>query len=403
MTWIEQFLEATKGSESPRKFFYWAGLYSIAAVVKNQVYLDKFYYKLYPNIFVCFVARSGLRKGIPIAMAKAMVSEVNNTRIISGRSSIQAIIKDLSTAVTLNNGGPPLVDAVGAMFSSEFASFLVQDPQALTILTDLYDGHYNPDWVNTTKGGGAEKLKNVCLNLIGASNEVHFRDAVPDNALGGGFIGRTLIVYASDKACVNPLTERPQTLAPLTELAKYLRELGKLKGEFKWSQKGKELYNAWYQKFNEANENTDDTGTLDRIHDQILKAAMLISLSRKADLVLEVEDIAEAISECLRLVPGVRKVTMGAGKSSYAPGTAIVLKELIQRPDHMVSKTYLLQRFWGHFDTADLDKIIQTLLDSRAIKIEDKQIEGKPLGMREKWLILEPKVLENYEKKQEKK
>jgi hypothetical protein len=47
----------------------------------------------------------------------------------------------------------------------------------------------------------------------------------------------------------------------------------------------------------------DTTGTMERLHDHILKTAMLISLSRKQDLVLE-EDISEAIKACSDFVPG---------------------------------------------------------------------------------------------------
>jgi hypothetical protein len=397
MSWIESVLQATVGSESPTRYFYWSALSAISAVVKNNVYLDKFYYKLYPNIYVLLIGRSGLRKGVPISLAKALVADVNRTRVISGRSSIQAIIQDLSKAYTVENGGPPIVDAVGFMVSSEFASFLIQDPAALTVLTDLFDGHYNQVWTNTTKGGGPEKLKNVCLTLIGASNEVHFRDAVPDNALGGGFIARTFIIFEQEKSCINPLTERPLTSISVGDLSAYLKELSKVKGSFEWDKSARDVYNAWYNDFSTGTYD-DSTGTIERIHDQILKAAMLISLSREPDLILRETDIVEAIRISLEAVPGVKKITMGAGKAVYAPGTAVVLKDLIARPEHEVSKTMLLQKYWGHFDTYDLDRIIQSLIDARAVKVEDRQIPGKATGNKDKWLILEPKVLENFQK-----
>jgi len=291
--WLDKVLEYSKESESPRQYFYWAGLAALSGVVRNKVYLDKFYYKLYPNLYILLIGKSGIRKGIPIALAKNLVSAAKVTRVISGRTSIQKVISELATAYSIP-GGVPLTDSVGYLSSSEFASFIIQDQQALTILTDLYDGHYNPEWSNMTKVSGNEKLKNVCLTLFGASNEVHFKEAVPENALGGGFIARTVIVFADKKSRINPLTTKPAQSINISELHEYIDKVKEVEGEFKWSEEGRILYEKWYEDF-APRVHDDDTGTLERIHDTILKIAMLISLSRKLDLVLEKEDIEEAL------------------------------------------------------------------------------------------------------------
>lgn len=387
MTWLEKFLIATKESESPTKYWYWAGLTAISGVVNNKVFLDKFYYKLYPNLYVILIGKSGMRKGPPVAIAKTLVEEVDNTRVISGRNTIQSIIRDLSVAITKQNGGPPILDAIGFVAAPEFASFMIQDPQALTVLTDLFDPHR--EWINTTKGGGQEKLKNPCLTMIGASNEVHFKDAVPDNALGGGFIGRTFLIHADKKANINPLTEKPAEFLPIKELAVRLKEIAKLRGSFEWTSDGRARYNEWYREFSETDYG-DNTGTLDRIHDNILKVSMLLSLSRGDDLLLKSDDIEEAVKVSLEHIPGARKVTMGGGKNPLARGTALVLKELILDPDHRILHSRLLSKHWGEFDTYDLDRITESLIQQRAITVEQQGIN--------KWYRLTAKTLENYSK-----
>jgi hypothetical protein len=394
MTWIEHLLQVTLESESPRKYYYWSGLAAIAGVVKNNVYLDKFYYKLYPNIYVLLVGKSGIRKGPPVALAKRLVSEVGNTRVISGRASIQAIISELRTARTFNDQGPPLTDAAGFLTTSEFASFIIQDQQALTILTDLYDGDYNPEWINLTKGSGSEKLKNPCLTMIGASNEVHFREAVPDNALGGGFVARTFIIHADAKSTVNPLTSAPKETISIPKLAEYLRIIGQLRGQFQFSQSGKQLYDAWYSEFS-ANEYSDTTGTIERLHDHVLKTSMLLSLSRKTDLVLEETDIREAITSCQNFVPGARRVSMGGGKSVSAPGTAVFLRELLGRSDHMMSRIAMLEKHWSYFDSFELDRIVESLEQQKAITL---RLMNNGSGPKEIYYILNAKVVENYSK-----
>lgn len=386
--WLSKVLDYSKESESPRQYFYWAGLAALSGVVRNKVYLDKFYYKLYPNLYILLIGKSGIRKGIPVALAKELVNSAKITRVISGRASIQKLISELATAHSIP-GGAPLLDSVGYFSSSEFASFIIQDQQALTILTDLYDGHYHPDgWSNMTKVSGNERLKNVCLTMFGASNEIHFKEAVPDNALGGGFVARTVIVYADKKNGVNSLTRRPENSLDIMQLTEHIQKVKEVEGEFTWSEEGRDLYDAWYNDFN-SQASDDDTGTLERIHDTVLKIAMLVSLSRKLDLVLEKEDIQEALDQARKTVPGLKRVIMGAGKNPLGPQTAMILKELLTRPpSYSASKSDILSKYWGHLDSYDLDRISESLQQQKAIKVTE--------GGGDTYYILNPKLVENF-------
>src|ERR1043165_7628052 len=100
MTWIEQVIKSRSELESPLSFWFWGALVSISAVVKDNIWIDRQIYKLYPNIYVMLHAESGLKKGPPIAMARKFVNSVNNTRVITGRSSIQGILKEMGSAQT---------------------------------------------------------------------------------------------------------------------------------------------------------------------------------------------------------------------------------------------------------------------------------------------------------------
>ncbi|MGF2075331.1 hypothetical protein, partial [Enterococcus casseliflavus] len=85
-----------KEFESPLNFWRWAAIASISAVVKDNVYLSQHMFNMYPNIYVMFHADSGMKKGPPVNLAKKLVTKVGNTKVISGRSSIQGILKEMS-------------------------------------------------------------------------------------------------------------------------------------------------------------------------------------------------------------------------------------------------------------------------------------------------------------------
>jgi hypothetical protein len=369
MSWVDVCIESNSENEAPKRFFYWSALAAISAVMKKQVFTDRFYYKLYPNIYVFLVARSGMKKGVPINMARNMVTKVANTRIISGRNSMQRIIQDLGKAHTLESGGM-IRDAQGFLISGELAAFLVKDPDALTILTDLHDTHsYEDVWINSLKGSGVDKLKSPCITLLGATNEDHFSEAVPQNAIGGGFIARTFVVFSMERGTLNSLTEKPTKIINNDFLAEYLKELAKVSGEFVWTVAAKKTYDLWYYKFMAEETINDSTGTNNRLGDQIIKVAMLLSLAQEPNLILKESHIIEAIDVSMNCLSGMKQVTMGAGKSTLAYAMKLVMRELLNKPDHKMSKQKLLQKYWGEFDAFDLDRIVETLVQNGAIKI----------------------------------
>lgn len=371
MSFVDSVLYYTKDSESPRRYYYWSALAAIAAVVKDNVYLDRFYSKLYPNIYVLLVGRSGLRKGPPVNLARHLVQNVNNTKMYAGRISIQGVIADLSKAKTSPNGGAPNTDAAGFLLASEFASFIIRDPDALTILTDLYDRHYNETWTYLLRNTPEEKLNRPTITMLGASNETHLKDAIPNNAVGGGFIARTFIIYADKKSGVNALVDKPTDTIPVSKLIAELADIAKCRGEFKWSEGAKDLYRAWYIKLQEVENLRDDpTGTLERLHDHVLKASMLISLSSKRDMVIELTDMKEAITACQAFTPAAKRVALlQAGNAKSAPGTAIVLMALLNEPGHQMGRMAMLQKHWAHFSAPELDSIIEDLYAQKAIKL----------------------------------
>src|SRR6266850_4971066 len=138
MSWLTDIIDQHKEFETPISFIYWGALASISAVVTDKIWFDKYLYKLYPNVYVMLHADSGVKKSPPINMAKQLVKKVNNTRIITGRSSIQGILKEMGTAYT-KPGGIVINKAVVFICSAELTSSIVEDKVATTILTDLFD------------------------------------------------------------------------------------------------------------------------------------------------------------------------------------------------------------------------------------------------------------------------
>ena len=144
------------------------------------------------------------------------------------------------------------------------------------------------------------------------------------------------------------------------KLAKHLGDLSKLTGPMIWSKAGKKAYNDWFYPYRES-EVDDKTGTHDRMNDHIIKVAACISLARKADMVLEDDDIEEAIVACSSLSNTARKVAGMDGKSSTTGILKSFLVIMFNAPGYELTRKQVLQKGFGDFDSYELDKTIETL------------------------------------------
>jgi hypothetical protein len=386
MTWLEHFLNQHRELESPMNFWFWGALAAISATVKDNVWLHKQIHNCYPNIYVMYHAESGLKKGPPISAAKQMVREVGGTRIISGRSSIQGILKDMGTAQT-QPGGKVAMKSTVFIASSELTSSLVEDKVATDILTDLYDRNYNiGEWRSLLKME-TFTLKDPTITMLTATNEAHSSEFFAKKDIHGGYFARTFIISEHKKNRSNSLLVKLKNPPDYKQSAEYLKELAKLKGEFEPLGMDKEcepwvhpmldvesgetlfytpaglIYEKWYSNFNqviESNEIKDDTGTLNRFGDSVLKVAMLLSLAKRPDMIIDAESMNEAIYHCERLIGSVREMTHGKkGISQAKLLKGMIIKELLERPTHQISRKVLMKKMWSHYAEAnEFDEIM---------------------------------------------
>ena len=385
MTWISDIIDQHKELESPKSFWYWSALAAISAVVKDQVWMGRQIYNLYPNIYVMLHADSGMKKGPPISMARKLVSPVGNVTVISGRSSIQGILKDMGQGQT-QPGGKIVNKNKVFICSSELSSSIVEDKVATKILTDLYDRQYNEgEWRSLLKMESFE-LKDPTITMLTATNEAMSEDFFTKSAIQGGYFARTFIIYEKQGTVSNSLVYPLSNPPNYTNSANYLKELAKLRGEFaplasleqnnefryRKSRHGRDvyfnktglIYDDWYDGFKELirdSQTKDDTGTFNRFGDSVLKVAMLLALADKPELTISPEVMEKAIEECERLLGNVRKTTMGKnGMSAKAVLKSTIIMELLNRENHQVTRTVLMKKMWQHYDNSEeFDSMMQ--------------------------------------------
>ena len=372
MNWIRQVVEAHKDSEAPERFFYWAAIASMSAVIKKNIWMNRGgFYKLYPNIYVFIIAKSGMKKGIPVNLTKKLVEKAECTRIIAGRTSVPRAIYDLGKMKTNENGNISK-KAQALIHSGVLASFIVKDLDGLKILTDLYNTHEHEEkWENSLKGTGVDTLLEPCITLIGATNDDHFAETIPKSDVKGGFIARTFIVYSADRGTPNSLVDDSLSLVDLNTFCSLSQRIrSKLKGEFKWTKESGDWYRDWYMEFMKNLPEHDDTGYYNRVGDHIIKVGMLLSLSRTLKLEMDLDALQEAKAECMNCGRAAHQISMG-GSSTTSGQTRTVMQALLSHPDHKLkSRTQILRKYWGDIDSYTIDLVAETLLGAGVINVE---------------------------------
>ena len=230
-------------------------------------------------------------------------------------------------------------------------------------------------------------LKNPILTMLSATNPTHFRDRIKEKDVSGGFVARNLIVYENKRSKKNALLDGGKPL-DLLSIADDLRTISKAEGEFHLTASAKKFFVDWYMDF-EPESMGDRTGVLNRLNDHILKVAMLMSLSRDLNLVIDLDDVTRAHEQCMVCVSNVQRAIAGVGLAPSSASMAIVLEELLSNDE--MSRAKLLVSHYGDFFADELDRIVETMTQADALLVEQRggQVYYK----------LKPKIKDYYKRK----
>lgn len=333
------------------------------------------------------LGESGLGKGFGVNLSKLLVQNADSTRVIAGRSSIQAIVSELAKAKSRPDGKQPILDSRGFVINGELSSAIIADVDALSILTDLYDGHYNPEWDNLLKVSGREKLKRPYIVTLFGSSPDHFYDSIPAANIGGGYVARNLIIYEEKRYQNVDLLDNDFDLPEnsldlineviIPKFASHLTLIGENTGAMTYDRETAEHFNIWRKTWRE-NQQKERTGFFNRVPDHVLKTAMCLCLSRYGtDLVINKFEISLAIEKVTDLIYANKVAgSGGSGMSSNADPTAkfskIVLDLLLKAENNQLNRKLLLSRAYpfGLADASMLDRVLDTLKEMNWISKE---------------------------------
>jgi len=374
-SWIRHYLDFTKGMEAPEIFHFWVSISLIATALGRNVYLDRGYFKLYPNMFIILLAESeecAKSTAIKIGVNKVLRADEMESppMLYAQKGTPQALVETL-----VDETGVPDADMVVTknaevyIAASELAVFLgkkEKNSELLTMLTDLYDC---PDkWAYKTRFKGWEQVVNVCLNMIAGTTPKWLRETIPRDAIAGGFVSRLVFIYVNhtDREFAHPeYTNAEEGLR--MKLIHDLSLIRRIRGPFKWGHNAKDWYSDWY-KVNAERLRKAPELYVRRKKDLVLKLAMCVSASKSGDRVINIADLETGVNAVNKVEEYLPIAIALISSTTMGDDTRKVLT--IVRRDLEVEHSKLLRRLWHVLDAKRLGEIILTLEESGLIETE---------------------------------
>jgi Protein of unknown function (DUF3987) len=361
-SFLDKYLRYTHKQESPAEFHLWVAMTLVAAAMGRKCFIDRGYYKLFPNLFTILVAGSArCRKSTAINIGMPLLKGVPTTRVVSGKITPEKFIEEIAPAT---GGVPPNI----LVHSGELSVFLTKQQYGeplIHILTDMYD--CPKEWTYKTKNRGQVSLNDLFLCIIAATTPDGIAKGIPASALEEGFASRVLFIYQADtprRNAIPVLTQEEIILGQ--ELAEELATIGQLEGQYTLDADATKWFIAWYETMQPPADKRLE-GFWGRKHDHLLRIGMILAGSSHSTVIEQAQ-----LEAALLALEGVEQnapqalAEIGGDQITQFLTRAVVLCERSQR----ISHSELLRKLYPC--RADTFKVLlETMIDGGYIKRDE--------------------------------
>ena len=337
-SWLGEYIDYTRHSESPTLFHFWTGVFTIAGALRRQVWRDELLFQWTPNFYITLVGPPGIAaKSTTLRLGTNLLKKVEGVHFGPDSMTWQALTDSLQEAATLvetphQETNDPLLKSMLPMSCiscsvKELGTFLRPEDKDLTsVLIDLWDGQLET-WVRKTryKEGNVE-IENPWINVMGCTTPSWLQDNFSEHMIGGGLVSRMVFVYGDSKrklvAYPSKQYKSKEWKDQGKQLVEDLNQIATLVGPFDINDKGLAWGEAWYK--NHWKEKPDHMvserfgGYLARKQTHIHKLAMVIAVSKRDELVMTKEDLMYADEMVTQLEGQMTKVFENIGVGDLA-------------------------------------------------------------------------------------
>lgn len=401
---ITDFVAATRGLQASTLFAVWSALYTLSAMTKRSAWISWGEDRVFPNLYLVFVAKPGLFKKTTLisygddVMTRAceemtnpimkIVREPNTIRSEITPEAMHDIMKPQRVRVSKKDmpeefvaqwhdeesdymhieGGSNCNFIVSELSSAinkkQYNSGLVKK------LLDLYDCPTVSD--RTTRTDGSLTIEHVYMTMFGGTTPDQLKTEFPADLMGSGFMSRTVVVTQEE---LLRRFSRPQHYdgAPYKgDLAKSLAWIMDNKtGQFEFEPVAEAYIDSWYETHLDKLAKGDESyNNVYSRYDLILrKVSMLFALQRyEGGNTITLEDVIQAL----------QLMNFTYGKSSHTTDTGNMVKSfkekkrivaaLSKAPKKLMTRRKLYTAVQRYMNSEDLQIALYELKELGAVQ-----------------------------------
>lgn len=350
---IENFRTYCSELESPDVFINMTARLTMASVIDRKLSVTRAYHTFDTGVYNLMVGPAGLGKTTAIDRGVEMIDQVGvrGERLIEGASTSRALMNKIEGF----NEGEEYTPAT--IFADEAVDFFGLSKEAMIgFLTAAYN--VKRDYIYETANYGKVKIPKPYVVFNGNCTIPFVEGEFRSDLLDGGFGRRCIFTFAEKKRFSNPNPElKAENFAAFDKCVQRLNEIERLEGKFQLTEEAKDWIDTWYVENDEI-----EHGVLynyfvgKRVH--LYKFAMLESVSRKNELILEKEDFERANEFLKPIEEGMTRVFRAIGKNKNL-ALSLDIKDFLKGKG--VVKRTLINKAFQH--KADVSQIGEALIN----------------------------------------
>ncbi|MBC8548433.1 MAG: DUF3987 domain-containing protein [Candidatus Brocadiales bacterium] len=368
MIFIEEFPDYCETlTDAPRIYKEESAFDVLSSIIGRRIYLQWGEDKIFPNIYKIYIGKStAYRKSTMLKIQKRFVENIIGfDSLLANRFSYEGLVGFIEKQSHVIS----YFDEFANLYEILMKNYTLS-PEAF--LTEIFDC---PDLKR--EGALVSKniiLKNVFINIIGATTESWLLKNMNETSIRGGFLPRFLFVWAKKKDCTMPIPSAPDK-KQRSLLLGCLKGVMELVGDGEpvpmvMSRDAKNVYVRFHDLIDRKYLNTDSLYSpfYSRALTYVLKYAMLIAIDYESSFTVSETSMEMAVIKIDRLLKGFQEFTNEEVTFNKYQATRKRVKDFISDRDE-VNKTELLRGL--KMPTRDLQVVLQTLLDEETLHVRE--------------------------------
>lgn len=397
--WLDSYVDFCADFEPPELFQKWCGVMALSCAAGHRVWLEESNTKIWPNLYVIFVAESGvgkttsMREVIPFIQATGIAISPDKITIPKLTQDLAACGKSDSS---LGMYTPYLI------WAEEFPSFLGMDAYQsgkIADLTGLYD--CAEVWKSGTKTAGSDYIVQPYICMLAGSTPSGLFGVLPPESVGQGFTSRLIFIEAKNNK--RRIAEKPWLDAFHGKLKESLlndiRLISDIRGPMKLSDVARVYFNDYYINRPEPQEEYNDErmrGYAARKPFYAKKLALLLSLAERPQssehsMLIEAHHLERAFDLLRDVDRALIHVYSEIAKDSVIAHYAKVVKFLGEQASHEALRSSLSQRFAHSLTAQELTSCLESLKDMDVVESRAETVGQNSGRYRTIWKLVKGK------------